>query len=118
MREDFVEFLRKLVPQSWWSRIWWLAPLTCLLLIPLGLLVLEGLTVLGWVGAPRAMQGLMLFAIVAGPVVGSAVLLTVRKARLNDRRERVALWLARLAIPGPLATVLLLFWIVRRIYGD
>ena len=79
---------------------------------------LDLLSWLGWLGAAEAMQGLMVIAIVSGPIVGVFILLVVKRALIGARSERLAIWLACIAIPGPLLTVLLIFWLAKVFYRD
>jgi hypothetical protein len=115
MRENFVNWLRERVPPARWEQIWWIAPATTLLLLPIGLPLLWLVQMIGWYvfqwdGEGRAVQGLMLFAVTSGVVVGSVVLWSVRAAQLAPENLRRAQWLARFAIPGPFLTLLVLFW--------
>lgn len=116
MRENFVNWLRERVPPNRWQQIWWIAPAIILLLLPIGLPLLRLVEIIGrfvieWDGEGRAAQGLMLFAITGGVVVGSVVLWSVKAAQLTPDNLRRAQWLARFAIPGPFLTLLILFWI-------
>lgn len=112
-RRDFVSWLRERVPPERWDQVWWLAPLIFLLLLPVGAAILQVLGRLGWYGAPRATQGLMLFSVVGGLVVGSVVLWSVREADLEPHALNRAQWLARFAVLGPFFTLVIMFWIAR-----
>ena len=113
MREEFVNWLRERVPADWWDRIWWIAPAMTLLLLPVGVPLLRLSGEIGWYGAPRATQGLIVFALTSGVVVGSVVLWSARKAHLAPDNLRRAQWLARVAVLGPLLTLLVMFWIAK-----
>jgi len=113
MREEFVNWLRERVPPDWWERIWWIAPAVTLLLLPVGVPLLRLSGMIGWNGAPRATQGLIVFALTSGAVIGSVVLWSAREARLGLDSLRRAQWLARLAVLGPLLTLLVMFWIAK-----
>src|SRR2546423_11202147 len=113
-RRLFLLWLKSHVPSAWWEHIWWLAPLATLAIIPLGQPTLYLLGLLGWAGAGRAMQGLILLAVTGGLVVGATVLWSIREANLEPRLYNRALWLARLSVIGPLLTVLILVLIFHR----
>ncbi|HLA11147.1 MAG TPA: hypothetical protein VJ023_11215, partial [Pyrinomonadaceae bacterium] len=74
-RRQFIVRLREHVPPERWERTWVLAPAVPLLLIPIGVtaIVIAG-WLLNWYGMARAAQGVILLAIVSGPIVGSIVL--------------------------------------------
>lgn len=112
-RQDFVNIARRHVPQDWWEPAWWLAPAITLLLLPSGTVVLKALGWVGWLGAPRATQGLMVLAVVSGPIVGSLVLWSAKEAELKPSILRRAQWLARLALFVPFLTLLIMFWVAR-----
>jgi hypothetical protein len=101
------------VPPNRWEQVWWAAPAVILLLLPLGSLVLRLLALLGWAGAPRATQGLMLLSVFGGVVVGSLILWSVRDAGLEPRFCQRVQWLARFAVVGPFLTLAVMFWIAR-----
>lgn len=113
-RKLFVLWLKGHVPSNWWGHIWWLAPLATLAINLLGQLTLYLLGLLGWAGAGRATQGLILLAVICGLVVGATVLWSIPEANLEPRIYNRALWLARLSVVGPLLTVLILFLIFHR----
>jgi hypothetical protein len=113
MREGFINWLRERVPPHRWDQIWWIAPTITLLLLPIGVPLLRLIGMIGWYGAPRATQGLMLFAVTSGVVVGSVVLWSVKDAQLVPDKLRRAQWLARLAVIGPFLTILAMFWIAK-----
>jgi hypothetical protein len=113
MRKEFVNWLRERVPPDWWERIWWIAPAITLLLLPVGVPLLRISGIIGWYGAPRATQGLMELALTSGVIIGSVVLWTAKEAQLSPASLRRAQWLARLAILGPLLTLLVMFWIAK-----
>jgi hypothetical protein len=112
-RGQFVSWLREHVPSEKWEKVWWLTPTIILFLLPVGALILRILGILGWSGAPQATQGLMLFSVICGFVVGSALLWSVREAGLERHALNRALWLARLSVLGPIFILLLMFWIAR-----
>lgn len=112
-RRQFISWLREYVPNEKWEQMWWLVPTVILLLLPLGAAILQVLRKLGWYGAPRATQGLILLSVVGGLVVGSLALWSVKEAGLELDDLRRAQWLARLAVVGPLFTLLIMFWIAR-----
>lgn len=112
-RQQFVGWLHERVPEERWEQVWWLAPTITLLLLPVGAAILQVLGRLGWYGAARATQGLMLLSVVGGLVVGSLALWSVREAGLEPHGLRRAQWLARLAVLGPLFMLLVMFWIAR-----
>ncbi|HWT01741.1 MAG TPA: hypothetical protein VN256_15955 [Pyrinomonadaceae bacterium] len=119
LRRRFVVWTRERVPPEWWERTWWLAPALTLALIPVGLPVLLALGWLfNWAGVARASQGLILLAVVSGPVLGFLVLWSIKEADLEPQAQKRSAWLARLAIPGPLLTILTVFWITRLILGE
>jgi hypothetical protein len=113
MREEFVKWLRERVPTIWWDQIWWIAPTITLLLLPIGVPVLWLSGMMGWYGAARATQGLMVLALTSGVGVGCVVLWSVKDAELAPDNLRRAKWLARLAVLGPLLTLLVMFWIAK-----
>jgi len=113
MREEFVNWLRERVPTNWWDQIWWIAPTITLLLLPIGVPLLWLSGMVGLYGAPRATQGLMVLALTSGVGVGCVVLWCVKDAQLAPDSLRRAQWLARLAVLGPLLTLLVMFWIAK-----
>lgn len=113
MRQHFISWLHERVPNQKWEQVWWLAPTITLLLLPVGTATLQVLRILGWYGAPRAMQGLMLLSVMSGLVVGSVVLWSVKEANLDPDALNRTQWLARLAVLGPFFTLLVMFWIAR-----
>jgi len=112
-RGQFISWLRGHVPSERWEQVWWVAPTITLLLLPMGAFVLRLLGILGWYGAPQATQGLMLFSVICGLVVGSVVLWSVQEAGLDPQALNRAQWLARLTVLGPFFTLLVMFWIAR-----
>lgn len=112
-RQLFVDWLRASVPPGRWEQVWWAAPAVTLLMLPLGALALRILGLLGWDGAPRATQGLMLLSVFGGVVVGSLILWSVRDAGLEPRLRHRVQWLARFAVVGPFLTLAVMFWIAR-----
>ena len=112
-KREFVGWLRERVPPERWEQVWWLAPTIALILLPVGAAILQVLARLGLYGAARMTQGLMLFSLVGGLVVGSLVLWSVREADLEPKALNRAQWLARLAVLGPVFTLLIMFWIAR-----
>lgn len=100
-KREFVGWLRERVPPGRWQQVWWLAPTITLFLLPVGTSILQVLARLGWYGAARTTQGLMLLSLISGPVVGSLVLWSVREADLEPHSLNRAQWLARLAVLGP-----------------
>lgn len=120
MREKFVDWLRERVAPDRWEQIWWIAPAITLLLLPVGapLLWLCGIVggYVGWYGVGRAHQGLALFALTSGVVIGSVVLWSAKAAQLTPNILRRAEWLARVAVIGPLLTLFVMFWIVQAIW--
>lgn len=117
-RRQFIDRLREHVPQERWERTWVLAPTVPLALIPVGVtaIVIAGWLV-NWYGMARAAQGVILLAIVSGPIVGSIVLWSIKEAGLDQRTYHWSAWLARIAIPGPLLTILVIFWLARLLFG-
>lgn len=113
MRQQFVRWLREHVPHERWEQMWWLAPAGTLLLLPLGAPLLQVLAWLGWHGAPRATQSLMLLAILGGVVVGGLVLWSVEEAGLDSAILNRARWMGRFAVIGPLLTLLIIFGIAK-----
>ena len=113
MREELVNWLRERVRPDWWDRMWWIAPAMTLLLLPVGVPLLRLSGMIGWDGAPRATQGLMVFALTSGVVIGLVVLWSASAAHLSPIYLRRAQWLARLAVLGPLLTLLVMFWIAK-----
>jgi len=113
----FVTWLHTKVPPDQWERIWWLAPCLALLILPLGGPFLTVLGKLGWVGAPRATQALILFSILGGPIIGSVVLWNVGDAGLAVSARRRAKWFAWLAMVGPLLTFLVVSWLANIYLG-
>lgn len=112
-RQAVVGWLRQRVPEDTWEQFWWMALAVTLLLLPVGLLVFRLLGMIGWMGAGRASQGLALLAVVSGFVVGSVVLWSVNEAGLKTHALHRAQWFARVAIFGPLFTLLIMFWIAK-----
>jgi hypothetical protein len=112
-RRVFVRWMQIYVPPDWWESIWWVAPAATLALLPLGFSVLALLELLGWSGAGRAGQGLILLALSAGFVVGITTLWSIDEAGLKPDKRARAEWLARFAIVGPFLFVLALFWLSR-----
>jgi hypothetical protein len=115
MRSELVQWLRTKVPVQRWDQVWWQCSVLVLLAIPIGLPILRLLAILGWKGAPFAMQGLMLGSILGGPVIGSAVLCFIGEAGLPTSKVHRAKWLAGLAIIGPFLTLLMVFWLQEKI---
>ena len=117
-RRQFIVRLREHVPPERWERTWVLAPAVPLLLIPIGVtaIVIAG-WLLNWYGMARAAQGVILLAIVSGPIVGSIVLWSIDEAGLDRQSYHWSVWLARIAIPGPLLTILVTFWLGRLLFG-
>ncbi len=112
-RGQFIGWLRGHVPSESWEQVWWVTPTLTLLLLPVGAFVLRLLGILGWHGAPEATQGLVLFSVICGLVVGSVMLWSVREAGLDPHALNRAQWLARLTVLGPFFTLLVMFWIAR-----
>lgn len=112
IRRTFVRWLEENVPPEYWEKVWWVTPLTMILLVPVGSPILYGLEFLGLPGGARAIQALMLLTIIGGPVIGFIVLWSVKEANLEPHIRSRAIWLSRLAVPGPFLILLFLFWIV------
>ncbi len=112
-RREFINWLRERVPPERWEQVWWLAPTVMLLLLPVGAAILQVLGRLGWYGAPIATQGLMLFSVVGGAVVGAVELWSIREADLEPHALNRAQWLARFAVVIPFLTLVVMFWIAR-----
>lgn len=112
-RRRFVNWLRGHVPPERWEQVWWLTPALTLLLLPVGAPILQLLMRLGWDGAPRATQGLMVLSVLSGVAVGSVVLWSVKEAGLEPGAYNRAQWLARFAILGPFLTLLVMFGIAK-----
>jgi hypothetical protein len=110
-KQEFVGWLRKKVPRDLWEQVWWQLPIIMLLMLPVGALVLHILGRIGWYGAAEATQALMVISVFGGVVVGSIILWCIEEAGLPPLIARRAKWLAGLSIPGPLLTLLLMFWI-------
>src|SRR5687768_1841408 len=100
-RGRFISWLREHVPAERWEQVWWLTPTIILFLLPVGALVVRLLGMLGWAGAPEATQGLMLFSVICGFIVGSVLLWSVRESGLEPDALNRARWLARFSVLGP-----------------
>ena len=108
-RVRFVEWLREYVPDDEWESFWWMAPAATIVLLPSGYILLRVLGYAGWTGVGRAAQGLMLFSVASGLIVGALVLWSCGEAGLGRRslvRARRAAWLALLM---PALTILTMF---------
>lgn len=113
-RIEFIQWLRAKIPARRWSRVWWQSSLSMVLMLPFGTPLLLLLGLLGWNGAPFAMQGLMLASVLGGLAIGSVVLLCIEAAGLPASEMHRAKWLARVAIIGPVLELLVGFWLARR----
>ena len=113
-RIEFIQWLRTKVPARNWSQVWWLSSLSMVLMLPIASPVLLLLGLLGWNGAPFAMQGLMLASVLGGVAIGSVVLLCIEAAGLPAKEVHRAKWLARLALIGPVLELLVAFWLAGR----
>ena len=113
-RIEFIQWLRTKIPARRWSQAWWQSSVTILIILPLGIPGLRLLGLLGWNGAPFAMQGLMLASVLGGAAIGSVVLLCIEEAGLPAKEVHRAKWLARLAIIGPVLELLAGFWFAGR----
>jgi len=105
-RVRFVEWLREYVPEDKWESLWWMAPAATVLLLPLGYILLRVLGYAGWQGVGRAAQGLMLFSVASGLVVGTLVLWSCGEAGLSRRSLGRTRWVSWLALVLPSLTVL------------
>jgi hypothetical protein len=110
-RQLFINWLHGNVPPDRREQVWWLAPTVTLLLLPVGSMVLRVLGLLGWYGAARATQGLILLSLVSGVAVGSLILWSIEEAGLEPRLLYRVKWLARFAVFGPFLTLGAMFWI-------
>lgn len=113
-QQSFIRWLRPRVPAERWEQFWWLTPTVALAVLPVGIAVLQLVGKLGWAGAGRALQGLILLSIIAGPAVGFVILWCLRSASLSERLLVRTQWLARLLIVGPILFILFLFWVSNR----
>jgi len=112
-KERIILMLRGVVPHVLWSFVWWLPPLSAILIVPLGSLVLEGLLHFG-IDTVRPLQLLWLGSLVYGPVVGIWVLLLAGHAGLSLTLTNRVKWLARFAVIGPISSLYLLHLIFGR----
>jgi len=113
-RIEFIQWLRTKIPARRWSQAWWHSSATILIMLPLGIPALRLLGLLGWNGAPFAMQGLMLASVLGGVAIGSVVLWCIEEAGLPAREVHRGKWFARLAIIGPVLELLAGFWLAGR----
>lgn len=113
-RTEFVQWLRTKVPDERWGQVWWRPSGFVLLMLPIGIPVFRLFSLLGWKGAPFAIQGLMLASVVGGIAIGSVVLCCIEEAGLPSSQVYRAKWLARLSIIAPVLTLLILFWLAGR----
>lgn len=109
----FLQWLRARVPPERWEQLWWSAPTLAMLLLPAGSVVLRLLGMLGWAGAPRATQGLIVLSVLGGFIVGSVILWSAQEAELIPPTLRRVQWLGRFAFAVPLLTLLILFGLAR-----
>jgi hypothetical protein len=107
----FIEWFRERVPPSRWEQVGFLMPLAIMFLLPVGSGMLQHLGRLGWYGAARATQGLMLLSVLGGPVVGLVILWCVDESGLSPLSISRTKWLARLPVVMPLLTLLVMFTI-------
>jgi hypothetical protein len=105
-RVSFVEWLRGRVPPERWESLWWAAPAAAALLLPLGYPLLYAIGYAGWRGVGRATQGLMLFSVACGFVVGALVLWSCGEAGLGQPALGRARWTAWLALVLPTLALL------------
>jgi hypothetical protein len=80
-------------------------------MLPIGAMVLRVFGFLGWSGAARATQGLILLSLISGIAVDSLILWSVEEEGLEPRLLYRVKWLARFAVVVPFLTLGVLFWI-------
>lgn len=112
LKEQIISLLREDVPEFLWIPSWWLAPLSAIVMLPLGTLVLEALLYLD-IDTVRPMQVMWLFALAYGPAVGLTVLFLVGKAGLPISVIGRVKWLARFAVISPILFLFIMFQIAR-----
>jgi hypothetical protein len=113
IRKRTVDFLRGQIKPGLWEFVWWIPSVVAIVLLPLGTLFFQLMSVLGF-SEPRAVQLLFLVAIFYGAGIGITTLLLIDKAELSVNLLSRAKWLARFAVVTPLLTLLILFWIFSR----
>lgn len=113
-RIQIINMLKEMVPTRLWPHIWWLIPVSAIVLLPSGSLFLASMTRLGLEEGPRLTQLLMLFAPLYGMIAGLLVLVLVDEAGLTTTLVNRYKWLARLAVVSPTLMLLILFLIFSR----
>jgi hypothetical protein len=111
MKRHLIKWLRERVPPSRWEQFWLLTPVTMVLMLPVGSVMLQIIGKLGWQGVGRATQGLMVLSVVGGPIAGAVILWCVDESGLNPQLISRTKWLARLAVVLPLLTLLVMSFI-------
>ncbi len=102
------DFLRNVVPNWLWNLIWYLAPVSAILMMPLGSFLLYLLMYLGLEEAPRLTQLNILLSPIYGIFGAIFVLLFVGKARLSQINTRIIRILAMMSlIAAPVTTAIL-----------
>lgn len=111
MRKQIINFLRGKIPSNLWISFWWFIPLSAIILLPIGLKFTYFLGLIGFEGAGRLTQLLILVSLFYGFVGGIFVLLLVDYAEIQSNLISKIKWLARLAAVAPILTILSLFLI-------
>ena len=109
MRKEAINFLEEKIPVIYRTTIWWFVPLSAIFLLPVGLILTFVLGKVGFAGAGRLTQGLMLFSLFYGFVSGVVVLWLADSAQLPRTLIYKVKWLARLAVITLALTLLSLF---------
>lgn len=110
IKDRVISMLREDVPDVLWPTVWWLLPLSAILILPLGTLFFEALLYLE-IDTVRPLQLLWLCSLVYGPAVGISVLFLAGHAGLSYALTNRVKWLARLAVVSPVLSLLSLFLI-------
>ena len=114
IRDTLTNGIREVIPTDYRSRFWWIAPLSGILICPLGSLICEVLIRIGIYEAVRLEQFVCLFSLIYGPVVGISVLLLIRYSGTSLQGMSGGKWLSRFAIVTPFLFLLVIFEILKK----
>ena len=113
IKDRVISMLREDVPDILWPTVWWLLPLSAILILPLGTLFFQALLYVE-INTARPLQLLWLCSLVYGPVVGISILVLAGRAGLSITLTNRVKWLARFAVVTPFLSLVLLFLIFSR----
>lgn len=109
MRQIILESLKRQIPSQHWRSFWYASLTVAIAVLPVGLLLLQGLSYFGFEAAPRMTQLLMVFSVIGGAGAGFLALWLVNSAGFPSNSIIFIKWLARIAVVFPLLFLLSLF---------